>query len=90
MKQKKAQGLSMNVLIIAVIALVVLVIVIAVFSKQSGKQVGTINALSSCENQGGTCTTKEECTGNKQAFYKYGGCPKTEEDKAKAYCCLEQ
>ena len=59
---KKAQGLSIQTIIIAVMALVVLVVMVLIF-------IGVINPASiffgqqlSCEARGGTCPlTKEQC-----------------------------
>ena len=51
-KERKAQGLSFNVIIIAILALVVLVVLLAIFSQKTGKSVDT---LESCEARGGNC-----------------------------------
>lgn len=48
---KKAQGLSMNTIIIAAIALVVLVVLIVLVMNYTGK----VPEATSCENQGGRC-----------------------------------
>ena len=42
---KKGQGLSFNVIILAILGLIVLVVLVSIFAKQSGK---SINALESC------------------------------------------
>jgi hypothetical protein len=55
---KKAQGISMNVIIIAAIALLVLVILSVIFIGRMGsfgQQTG------SCESQGGTCYDGSTC-----------------------------
>ena len=57
-KKRKAQGLSINVIILAIIGLIVLVVLIAIFSKQSSQ---SINTLESCEGRGGQCTTAINC-----------------------------
>ena len=49
---KKAQGISLTMLIIAVIALIVLVVIIAIFT---GKMPGISTGLQSCANKGGSC-----------------------------------
>ncbi|MBD3309823.1 hypothetical protein GF351_01245 [Candidatus Woesearchaeota archaeon] len=56
--RKKAQGLSMNTIIIAALALLVLVIVAVIFMVRLGI---FRTEASRCENNGGIC--KEECSG---------------------------
>lgn len=46
---KKAQGLSINVIIIVAIALIVLVVLIAVFTGRMGSFVGGIDQTATCE-----------------------------------------
>ena len=59
--RKKAQGLSLNVIIIAILALVVLVILIFVFSGQFGKFTGRAE---SCAALGGKCiSASDTCQG---------------------------
>lgn len=56
---RKAQGLSLNVIIIAVIALLVLVVIVWIFS---GKSSQFAKGVASCESKGGTCyETETEC-----------------------------
>jgi hypothetical protein len=52
MKNSKAQGLSMNVIVIAVIALIIMVIIIAI---AGGKLKLFGKTASSCEQKGGSC-----------------------------------
>lgn len=55
---KKAQGMSMNVIIIAAIALLVLVVLSVIFigrMGQFGQQTGA------CDKQGGTCYDGSSC-----------------------------
>jgi len=52
MLQKKAQGLSMNVIIIAAIALIVLVVLIMIFTGRMGLFTGGIKT---CPSMGGFC-----------------------------------
>ena len=59
MLQKKAQGLSLNVIIIAAIALIVLVVLVMIFTGRMGGFTGTI---AMCSNQGGECVTSGGCT----------------------------
>jgi len=77
---KKAQGLSFNVIILAILALVVLVVLIAIFSKQTGKSVDT---LESCKIRGGECRTAAE--GCKINEFKLEN---TECSKAEPLCCV--
>ncbi len=67
---KKAQGLSMNVIIIAAISLLVLVI-LATFLLRSA---GEVNEGTACEGIGGSCTYAED--GCEQGFISAGqkGC----------------
>ena len=56
---KKAQGLSMNVIIIAAIALLVLVILAVIFIGRMGSTAKNIDACKgSCEQDDATCTAK--------------------------------
>ena len=51
---KRAQGLSLTVIIVAVISLVVLVVLVAIFS---GKMGGWIGGVESCPDKDGVCTS---------------------------------
>ena len=51
---KKAQGLSLHVIIIAALALVVLVVLIMIFTGRMGSFTTNLN---SCETKGGNCDT---------------------------------
>ena len=55
---KKAQGISINVIIIAAIALAVLVILFAIFTGNIGKNVKEVNE---CKNKGGLCSSGAGC-----------------------------
>jgi hypothetical protein len=85
MESKKAEGMSINVIIIAILALIVLLVVVLVFS---GKMNQIIPSLSqeTCQKTAGAKCIKEDdatCAGMKA----YGmGCPdvKGELDE---YCC---
>src|SRR3989338_4710530 len=50
---KKAQGLSLNTIIIAIIVLIVLVVLIMLFTGYFGSKFTP--AVTSCENSGGIC-----------------------------------
>ena len=56
MLNKKAQGISINVIIIAAIALLVLVIISIIFIGRMGK---TREEMDKCQTNGGTCA--EDC-----------------------------
>ena len=60
MKTRKAQGLSLNVIIIAALALVVLIILVLIFTGQT--KIFT-SGLASCTNKGGKCANQfnREC-----------------------------
>ena len=65
---KKAQGLSINVIIIVAIALIVLVVLVAVFTGNLGLFSKTISsttgdATRTCTAQGGAFKVQSECTG---------------------------
>ncbi|MFH1181925.1 MAG: hypothetical protein V1702_03120 [Candidatus Woesearchaeota archaeon] len=51
---KKAQGMSINVIIIAIIVLIVLVILVMIFTGYFG---GWTKSVATCQSQGGTCQT---------------------------------
>ncbi len=83
MKSKKAQGLPINVIIIAVIALILLVVILAITTgklKVFGK--GTAN----CKAQGGDCKTKEECIAPKYTTLDSTNCK--DESPDKPICCI--
>ena len=57
-RMKKAQGLSLNIVVIAVISLVVLIILIAIFT---GK-IGIFGEnLKDCSSKGGKCVSRGQC-----------------------------
>ncbi|MBS3098537.1 hypothetical protein J4209_07130, partial [Candidatus Woesearchaeota archaeon] len=68
---KKAQGLSINVIIIAALALIVLVVLIVIFTGQTRK---TISTLESCGGIAGSCREKSS------------GCLSGEVEKSDAKC----
>ncbi|MBS3127909.1 hypothetical protein J4410_02095 [Candidatus Woesearchaeota archaeon] len=55
---KKAQGLPLNVIVIAAIVLVVMVVIIAIFLGRAGQ---TGREIAKCENQGGQCMPGTRC-----------------------------
>ncbi len=57
---KKAQGLSLNVIIIAAIALIVLVLLIVIFSGKIGQfRTGVSTCSGHCERSVGDCLSNE-------------------------------
>lgn len=61
---KKGQGLSMNVIIIAAISLLVLIILIVLVLRASGG----VKNQTGCSGVGGTCTSDPDCTGQEDQF----------------------
>ena len=55
--QKKAQGLSLNFVIIAIILILVVVVIVAIFT---GVFNNTTTTLASCETAGGECFDKTD------------------------------
>lgn len=88
---KKAQGLSLNVIIIAALGLLVLVILAIVFTGKTGT---FVKESDKCEIQGGTCVlSKDECSGQYQrivssAACDYNGDGKYEFGGADGWCCV--
>lgn len=58
---KKAQGISMNVVIIAALALLVLVVLSVIFLSKMGV---TQRGMADCRQQGGQCFSKTENAGS--------------------------
>ena len=82
---KKAQGLSLNTIIIAVIVLIVLVILILIFS---GKIGGFRRGINACD---GTCeSSSSDCGDDKNPIYLIN-CDDDGDGKADDgnYCCME-
>lgn len=69
MKFKKAQGISINTIIIAAIALIVLVVIVMIFTGRIG-QFG--KAVASCGARGGVCLANDNaCRDALESGYKY-------------------
>lgn len=84
---KKAQGLTLNTIIIATLALIVLVVLILIF-------MGKINIFNlGAETCVGTCHKVAECKKDTKIYaigYKMSPCKETPEsagDATKPYCC---
>jgi hypothetical protein len=81
--KKKAQGLPMTTIILAVLAIIVLIILILIFT---GKISLFGQGLASCENKGGICM-KDKCSDKEMAEIKGTDCEKLT-NNASPYCCL--
>lgn len=88
-KNKKADGLSMNVIVVAVIALIVLIVIVVVFSGRMGIFNRGVN---SCEDKGGI--PKEGVSANTDCI-EAGGIPsgpyfeeKTGKKIENTICCI--
>ena len=55
-KKKRAQGLPVNIIILAILGLLVLIVLVFIFSRGSG---GFLNIFHTCGGKGGDC--KEKC-----------------------------
>jgi len=66
---KKAQGLSMNMIVIAAIALLILVVIVVIFTGQIGEKNRAIN---DCVTNGGTC--QASCDGDYETQSKLYRC----------------
>jgi uncharacterized membrane protein YqiK len=96
MKQKKAQGISINTIIIAAIALIVMVLLILIFT---GNIRNFRTSAGACVNNGGTCVGEAElgddglptgCNDEYDRFMKHlsgedGGCA----NAAEPWCCIK-
>ena len=86
MGSKKAQGLSLNTIIIAVLVLIVLVILVLIFS---GKIVDFREGISSCSVR---CeSSSAECLEDENPIY-LSGCDADADGKADGgnYCCIKR
>jgi len=94
MKNKRSQGMSINVIIMAALALVVLVVLLAIFTGSIGK---TSQNIGSCITKGGICadddrlkganTLKGTCGGDYPIpIFVSGECPNT---NPKNLCCIK-
>ncbi|MBI2550519.1 hypothetical protein HYV83_05070 [Candidatus Woesearchaeota archaeon] len=67
-RMKKAQGLTLNTIVIAALVLVVLLIALAILGRTSGKTLPFFDKQTGCEARGGNCapeTGLKACTGTK-------------------------
>lgn len=84
---KKATGLPVNVMIIAIIAIVVLLVVVLIFTGQMGKIIPGLDQ-STCQAQSGTCHDLAfVCTDGGMKAYGMG-CPDDPTNfPDNKYCC---
>lgn len=87
-KDKKAQGLTLNTVVIAVLVLVVLGVLLSIVYKYIYGAGSEIGQLSSCEarGEGAECVVSGACKDG-TAFYMMGGCGKGD-NKDQKYCCI--
>jgi len=79
---KRAQGISINVIVVAAIALLVLVVLSIVFLGRFGI---FTQESSNCENQGGSCVVGSCPSGTNP--YRAWNCPDTASGASQT-CCL--
>lgn len=84
---KKAQGISMNVIVIAIIALLVLVVLSVIFMTNTGV---FVRGVVDCAQKGGQCVSiNEACPSNYPTEYSMWKCLEsdgtTNEDEK---CCI--
>lgn len=83
-KMKKAQGISINVIIVAAIALLVLVILSVIFIGRLGT---FSSSVGECENKGGSCVlSTDDCPEDKPTPFSEWQCPDVDEESQK--CCI--
>ena len=100
MKLKKAQGISLNVIVIAAIALIVLLVIVFIFTGRI-KVFGS--TISSCTSQNGVCETPDLGTNcfdtdkDPPVYQKQEGCTckagstektNTDCEKQQQICCI--
>lgn len=85
---KKAEGLSLQVIVIAAIALVVLLIVLAVFKGGIDKILPSLNKVNDCSAKNGYCASSGACKTAETEIYGLG-CPAKSDDPAKTVCCIK-
>ena len=85
--RKKAQGLPLNTIVIAVIALIVLVVLILIFRGQ----IGVFNRGTSCDARGGKCMNSETgkvCPSERPIKIYTSECPSVGDGKGAGQCCI--
>ena len=87
MLNKKAQGLPLQVVIIALLLLVVFVVMVAVFMGGIGRVVPWIEKTTTCSARGGECMeAKDACITEGGSAIK-AGCP--DENQPGEWCCIK-
>ncbi len=88
--RKKAQGLPLNVIVMAVLALVVLIVLVLIFRGQ----IGVFNKGTSCDARGGKCMNSETnkvCPSERPIKIYTSECPFIEGGKVgkgAGQCCI--
>ncbi len=88
---KKAQGMPLNVIIIAALGLLVLVILAIIFTGKTGT---FVKESDKCAVYGGACVaTQEECTGQYQRVMSERACDLNGDEKFEfggkdGWCCV--
>jgi len=83
-RKKNAQGLSMNMLVMAALALIILVVLITIFTKYIGS---STNAIQSCFTKGGKCKLVTEGCDLEESRFNNAECPK--KNTAEQICCVK-
>ena len=85
---KKAQGMPINVIIVATLALIVLVVLTVMFT---GRTKIFAETLQSCAAKQGQCEAGPLCSGNNKVVIANTNCPETEQDKKEKrnICCVQ-
>jgi hypothetical protein len=94
MTNKKAQGMSINTIVIAIIALIVLVVVILIFTGKIKFAANNMNQ-ETCTARGGTCHANpvDDCGSDEMSAIGMG-CPGPSDIQvgspgAQVYCCYK-
>ncbi len=94
LKKRDAQGLSINVIIIAVIALVVLIVLVAIFTDRLGIFSRGVSELETCKGLGGEC--KVACGVDEERVFGALDCDRDYDgdgeidNKDKPICCKKK
>jgi len=87
---KKAQGLSIQTIVLAVLALFVLVVIILVFTGIISVPAEFFQQQLTCESRGGQCPlTKEDCRASGGVFNTLA-CGSGEKYSENQGCCISQ
>lgn len=86
-RNKKAQGLTLNTVVIAVLVLIVLAILIFIAYKYIYGAGTSIGELSGCKAQKKGAHCGSSCDENEDSFYRMGGCG-GKDYPDDDYCCI--